>query len=139
MLDAVQQHLFPTEPDAPGAHEIKSLDYLRFIVADEGQDAEERAFLLQGAGWLEDMAQQLTGASFLALDEESREQVLRKVERSAAGRNWLSTMLLYLIEALLADPAYGSNPDGVGWRWLAHTPGFPRPPRNKLYPELLKR
>jgi len=85
------------------------------------------------------MAQQLTGSSFLALDEEHREQVLRKVEKSAAGSNWLSVMLLYLIEALLADPAYGSNPGGAGWRWLAHIPGFPSPPPDKRYPELLKR
>jgi len=139
VLDAAQQHLFPTEPDAPGAHEIKALAYLQFVVADDSQDPEERAFILQGAGWLEDMAQQLTGSSFLVLDGEHREQVLRKVEKSAAGRNWLSVMLLYLIEALLADPAYGSNPGGVGWRWLAHIPGFPSPPPDKRYPELLKR
>ncbi len=139
ILDAVQQHLFPSEKEAPGAREIKALDYLRFIVADETQDAEERAFILQGAGWLEDMAHQMTQSSFLVLEEEDRERVLRRIETSTAGRNWLSLLLLYLFEALLADPAYGGNPGGIGWRWLAHIPGFPRPPRDKLYPELLKR
>lgn len=139
VLDAVQQHLFPSEPDAPGAREIGALAYLKFIVGDDSRDVEERAFILQGAGWLEDMAQQLRQASFVALDEAQREQVLRRVEDSAAGRNWLSVMLLYLVEALLADPAYGGNLGGVGWRWLAHIPGFPSPPPDKLYPELLKR
>jgi gluconate 2-dehydrogenase gamma chain len=138
VLDTVQQHLFPSEADAPGAREIKALDYLRFIVADDSQDAEERAFILQGAGWLEDMARELTGLSFTALDEEQRERVLRRIEQSTAGGNWLSLLLLYLIEALVADPAYGCNPDGVGWRWLAHIPGFPRPPADKRYPELLE-
>lgn len=139
LLDAVQQHLFPSEPDAPGAVEIKALDYLRFIVADDSQDAEERAFILKGAGWLQDMALELTGQPFAALDEAQRETVLRRIEQSQAGSNWLSLMLLYVIEALLADPAYGCNPDGIGWRWLAHIPGFPHPPADKLYPELLKR
>jgi gluconate 2-dehydrogenase gamma chain len=139
VLDAVQQHLFPSETDAPGAREIKALDYLRIIVADDSQDAEERAFILQGAGWLEDMAQQLTGLPFTALDEEQRERVLRRIEQSTAGGNWLSLLLLYLIEALGADPVYGCNPDGVGWRWLAHIPGFPRPPADKRYPDLLER
>jgi gluconate 2-dehydrogenase gamma chain len=139
VIDAVQQHMFPSEPDSPGAREIKALDYLKFIVSDASLDAAERAFILQGAGWLDDMAQQLKKSSFSALDEESREQVLRNIEKSEAGSNWLSLILLYLIEALLADPAYGSNPDGVGWRWLSHIPGFPSPPPGKRYMELLKR
>jgi gluconate 2-dehydrogenase gamma chain len=41
------------------------------------------------------------------------------------------------MEALLTDPAYGGNPGGIGWRWLQHVPGYPRPPMDKIYPELL--
>lgn len=139
VLDAVQQHLFPSEPDAPGAREIKALAYLRFILGHDPGKADDRRFLLQGAGWLEDMARQLAQASFLKLDEAQRERVLREIEKSEAGSNWLSLILLYLIEALLADPAYGGNPGGVGWRWLAHIPGFPTPPAAKRYMELQKR
>ena len=35
LLDAVQQHLFPSEPDSPGAREINALAYLRFVVDDQ--------------------------------------------------------------------------------------------------------
>lgn len=139
VLDAVQRHLFPSEPDAPGAAEIKALAYLKFILAHDPGKADDGTFLLEGAGWLEDMAQRLGQASFLQLDETRRERVLREVERSEAGSNWLSLILFYLIEALLADPAYGGNPDGVGWRWLAHIPGYPLPPPGKRYMELQKR
>lgn len=138
VLDAVQRHLLPSEADSPGAADLNSLDYLRFIVADDSQDAEERAFILQGADWLEGMSQQLTDHAFTALDENQREQVLRRIEQSQAGSNWLSTLLLYLIESLLSDPVYGGNANAAGWQWLAHTPGFPSPPANKRYPELLK-
>lgn len=132
------RHLLPTESDAPGAAEIKSLDYLRFIVADDTQDAEERDFIVQGTVWLEGMAQQLTDHSFANLNEVDRERVLRKIETSAAGSNWLSTLLMYLIESILSDPVYGGNANGTGWRWLSHIPGYPHPPTNKRYPDLLK-
>mgnify|MGYP001129751473 CR=1 FL=1 len=139
VLDAVQRHLFPSEPEAPGAGEVGALAYLRFILAEDPGKSGDRDFILRGAVWLEDMAHQLSQASFLALAEARREQVLRRVEQSDAGANWLSLILLYLIEALLADPAYGGNPDGVAWRWLGHRPGFPAPPPGKRYMELLKR
>lgn len=139
VLEAVQQHMFPSERNAPGAREIGALAYLQFVVGDTSLDAEERDFILQGALWLEDMAQQLTHSSFLALSAEQREQVLRQIERSEAGKNWLSLLLLYLIEALLADPIYGGNPQGIGWQWLNHIPGFPTPPANKRSRELQQR
>jgi gluconate 2-dehydrogenase gamma chain len=61
---------------------------------------------------------------------------LREIEQSRAGRNWLSLLLTYLLEALLADPVYGGNPDGIGWTWLEHQPGYPAPPRDKSWYKL---
>ena len=139
MLDAVQRHLFPSEPEAPGAHEIQALKYLKFILNQDPNKSWDLEFILQGAGWLEEMALQLTQLSFLELDETQRERVLRRIEKSEAGSNWLSLLLLYLIEALLADPVYGGNPNGIGWHWLAHIPGFPTPTPDKRYTELVKR
>ena len=40
---------------------------------------------------------------------------------------------LYIFEALLSDPVYGGNPEGIGWRWLGHRPGFPRPNQRNRY------
>jgi gluconate 2-dehydrogenase gamma chain len=139
VLDFVLQHLLPSEPDAPGAKEIDALGYFRFIVADASIDADEREFITRGAIWLEDMSRDIEHVSFVDLDELQRERVLRKIEQSSAGENWLSTLLTYLFEALLADPAYRGNANGLGWQWLKHIPGFPHPPANKRYPELLKR
>ena len=42
-------------------------------------------------------------------------------------------ILTYLLQALLTDPVYGGNPNGVGWKWLHHQPGFPRPPKDETY------
>ncbi|MCW5587404.1 MAG: gluconate 2-dehydrogenase subunit 3 family protein, partial [Chromatiales bacterium] len=65
-----------------------------------------------------------------------RELLLRRTAASAAGENWLSTLLSYLFEALLTAPAYGGNPNGIGWRWLSYVPGFPLPGPGTRYPEL---
>ena len=73
---------------------------------------------------------------FVELDELQRESVLRIIEQSEAGRNWLSLLLTYLLEALLADPVYGGNPDGLGWKWLEHQPGYPTPPQDKSWYKL---
>lgn len=136
VLDAVQRHLLPSEPDSPGAAEINALAYLRFVVSDPKLATEDRAFILDGVGWLEEIAADEEGGSFLELGAEQRERLLRTIVATAAGENWVSTLLLYLMEALLTDPAYGGNPGGIGWRWLRHVPGFPRPTPDKIYPEL---
>lgn len=135
-LAAVLDHLLPTEPGAPGAREIQALDYLRFVVSDPWIDQEERDFILQGAQWLDDLAGKRFDNPFPSLDEKQKETLLRQVAQSGAGENWISTLLTYLFEALLTAPAYGGNPDGIGWRWLEYIPGFPLPEPGTRYPEL---
>ncbi len=138
-LDSVQRHLFPSETDSPGAKEINALGYLRFVVADSTLDKTDREFILQGTRWLEDISMKLEKTNFSALSNANKERLLRHIASSDAGENWLSTLLLYICEALLTDPVYGGNTNQTGWRWLQHTPGFPRPPQDKRYPELLAR
>jgi gluconate 2-dehydrogenase gamma chain len=133
LIGAVQSHLFPSEPTAPGAREINALAYLRSVVRDSSLEAEHRSFVLRGADWVAEQALTLEQTSFVELDEAQREHVLRQVAATGPGENWLSTLLTYLFEALLTDPVYGGNPEGIGWKWLGHTPGFPRPSPDKRY------
>lgn len=137
VIDSVQQHLFPAEAHAPGAHEINALGYLKFVTTDTTLDSESREFIIKGSGWLEGIAQQMYKVSFIVLSDAKREKVLRRIASSAAGENWLSTVLLYIVEALLTDPVYGGNTDMVGWKWLQHVPGFPRPSSDKAFLKLL--
>lgn len=132
-LDAVLQHLFPAGPDAPGAEEIGALDYLHAALGNPLADGKDEPFVSRGAGWLDELARSETGKSFASLDEIARESVLRRVERSPEGARWLSLLLTYLLEALLADPVYGGNPRGVGWTWLEHQPGYPAPSPDKVW------
>jgi len=132
-LVKVQEHLFPASTYAPGAIDIQAIVYLHNTIENPAADGEDREFVLNGVGWLNDLAQDKTRQPFVALGEQQRETLLRQIEESRAGRNWLSLLLTYLLEALLADPVYGGNPDGVGWKWLEHQPGYPTPPEDKSW------
>ncbi len=135
-LDAVTRHLLPSEPDSPGAAEVNALDYLRFVISDNWIDASDREFVLKGTQWLEELSAERQGRPFTELDGDRREALLRQIAATPAGENWLSTLISYLLEALLSAPAYGGNPDRIGWRWLEYVPGFPLPDTGTRYPEL---
>jgi len=132
-LAAVQEQMFPAGDGAPGAADIHAIVYLRNTLDNQAADGEDREFIFNGVGWLNDLTQEHKGKPFIELDETQRENMLRQIEQSNAGQNWLSLLLTYLLEALLADPVYGGNPDGIGWQWLEHQPGFPRPPADKTW------
>ena len=135
-LGAVLEHLLPGEAESPGATEIRAVEYFRFVVSDTRVDREQRDFILQGNRWLDDLARETEGRPFLELDVDGKERLLRQVSRSSAGENWVSMLLTYLFEALLTAPAYGGNPDRIGWRWLQYVPGFPLPGPGTRYTEL---
>jgi gluconate 2-dehydrogenase gamma chain len=135
-LEAVQDHLLPSEPGAPGSREIAATAYLDRALADPGFDPDVKGFVLKGIGWLEEIAEQEEGRAFHLVAPARREELLRQIARSDAGERWLSTLISYTLEALLADPLYGGNPDGIGWRWLGHDPGRPRPTPDKIYGRL---
>lgn len=115
------------------------MHYFERLVDESLASASHADFLLQGARWLEALSHDRAGQSFLELTEDAREKLLRQVEKSDAGRQWLDLLLRYLLEALLSDPVYGGNNGSKGWRWLAHRPGFPRPLRTRTFPYLIAR
>jgi len=133
-VSAVQEHLFPQGPDSPGAADINAAAYLEWAIAASAVEANTRNTIVNGIGRLQDATRERFGLPFAGLDNEQKEQVLRYLaDNTRWGRAWLSLMLYYLFEALLSDPAYGGNPDEVGWRWLQHQPGYPRPTADKIY------
>ncbi len=91
-------------------------------------DPREKSFLRGGLDSLDAYARRKHGVAFADLDAERREMLLLRIEQDPPGRDWIALMLYYVLEALLTDPVHGGNPDGIGWRWLEHQPGFPRPP-----------
>lgn len=134
VVEAVQIQLFPNDGDGPSAKDLNAFRYLTWALEDPDNLVDgDQAFILQGIGWLEDLSISTQGASFIKLNSNEQDAVLKQISQSRAGENWLSLLLYYLLESLTLDPIYGGNTEGVGWQWLAHQPGFPRPIKGKTY------
>ncbi len=136
-VSAVQEHLFPKGSDSPGAADINATAYLEWAITAPGIDPDTRNTIVNGVGRLQDSSLERFDVPFTGLDDEQKEQLLRYLaDKTRWGRAWLSLILYYVFEALLSDPAYGGNPNEIGWRWLQHRPGFPRPRADKIYGRL---
>ncbi len=138
-LGLVQEHLFPSEPQVPGARDVNALAYLNFVMNWQGTDPAEIKILRDGLARLTRIAAESSGSTFDSLGEQHREQALRALETSNGGTEWIGLVLDYIFEALLADPVYGGNPDGIGWRWLEIQPGYQRPGPEQSYANLIRR
>jgi len=136
VLDAVLQELLPNSEDSPGAVDIGATGYLLTIITDPAVDESDRSFITKGISRIEEFSREKTGSSFAATKGKAREKLLREFVSEGNGESWVSTLITYSLEALFGDPIYGINRDEVGWKWIGHHPGFPRPPKRKWYRDL---
>lgn len=132
----VQEHLLPNDGNGPSASQVNATAYLKFVLEVPDTDPDDREFIQNGIDWLQDLSNNDYQKQFLACSHGEQDKLLHKISTSKAGERWLSYLLLYIFEALLSDPVYGGNPNGIGWQWLKHQPGFPTPPPNKRYQDL---
>ena len=132
-LVAIQDILFPSEENAPGAREINAAGFFQWVISDPLLDPDETDFRKNGITWIEETAVENRSKSFVDLDKEKQEMVLRYAEKYSWGESWLSATILHIFEALLSDPVYGGNTDERGWKWLNYTAGIPRPSKGKIY------
>lgn len=135
-LNATLEHLLPSSATGPGAKELQAIHYLYNVINQQPIEDDEKQFIENGVGWLNGYTSSNLGKSFAELSNNDKELSLRAISKSRAGENWISTLLSYLFEAMLAPPAYGGNPNGIGWQWLKHKAGFPLPQDGKKYYQL---
>ncbi|WP_371187852.1 gluconate 2-dehydrogenase subunit 3 family protein [Thalassotalea maritima] len=135
-LDHVMQHLLPSSETGPGAKDFAAINYLYLLITEQPIAEDEKQFIKNGVGWLNGYTEKNMSAKFIHLTTAQKEQALKQISRSRAGENWISTLLSYLFEAMLAPSAYGGNPNGIGWQWLNHQAGFPMPSKDKRYWQL---
>jgi gluconate 2-dehydrogenase gamma chain len=137
IVESVQEILFPPDENGPGASEINASSYLKWVLSDEEMDQEEKNYILNGIGWVDETSEEVFSKQFLQLTQEEKEQLIKKISLEGWGESWLSVILTFIFEALLCDPQYGGNPDSIGWNWLSHNPGLPRPVEDLLFPKIL--
>lgn len=133
----VQNILFPSDHIGPGALELKADKYLLWVLSDQRLDPEEQQYIIDGIGWVEETASEAYSKKFSSLSLKEKNELVELISKENWGENWLSVMLTFIFEAMFADPLYGSNPDGIGWKWLEYKPGNPGATSELMYDNLL--
>ncbi len=126
-LDAALDVMLPSGPGSPGSRDVNGIGYLDAALADPDTEPAEADHVRQGAAWLDEAARAAGAADFAAATPEAREVAVRAVVSKPGGPEWALFLLMFGLEALLGDPVHGGNTGEVGWTWLAHVPGDPRP------------
>ena len=138
IIKAVQSILFPNDGNGPSVEAINAFPYLLWYLQDELIEKYERDFFVRGADWVNQEALAITNIPFLELPVETQTKMIGLLAKKKKTKIWLSKLLTSIFEALLSDPMYGGNPNEIGWEWLGHNPGFPRPKEENSYPNILK-
>ena len=138
IIREVQDVLFPSEGDGPGALEVNADKYLVWVLNDSLLDPKEKNYVIKYIDQIDKSAKDRYGASFLELSKKEREDHIAFIAKESWGKKWLSRILTLIFEALLLDPIYGGNPNNIGWNWLGHHPGQPRPSKEINYPTIIK-
>ena len=123
VISAVQEVLFPKGLKAPSASEFGATAYLLNVSTHPSFWAEDLKFLTYGAELLIKEK-----SNFLSMTPKEQDEALRDfVNNNPKGKNWVSLLLFYTLEALFSDPIYGGNKNELGWKWVQHNTGQPQP------------
>jgi gluconate 2-dehydrogenase gamma chain len=133
-LDAIFMQLFPDDGNGPSANDLNITTYLEWAMTDEQNIADgDPEYIAKGIGWLNQLSNDNIGKQFRKASKKQQNKLMEETIGSEAGKNWVSILLYYVIEALTLDPFYGGNTNQVGWKWLEYQGGFPNPIQGKTY------
>ena len=138
LISSIQNILFPSDKNGPGAYDIMADRYLEWVLSDIRMDPEERDYIIIGISWVDETSDETYSVPYNKLSQEQKENLIASISTEKWGVSWLGVILNFTFEALLSDPQYGGNPEGIGWEWLQHNAGFPRPTTALLYPEIIE-
>jgi len=133
IVRSIQNILFPEDGNGPSASLVNADEHFQKVLLDKRYDPERRDYLLAGIEWVEETAGEMFDKTFLFLVHKEQEQLIAVISQEGWGKDWLSRMLTIIFEALLLDPIYQVNNGAIGWKWLSHQPGFPRPTSDLKY------
>ncbi len=135
-LFAMMNILFPDRKKL-SIQSINAYAHFHQILADDNYDIDEKEYLQNGIQWTDEIAQEKFKKDFYQLNDTKKRVVFSHILQSNWGESWLSKVLTVIFEALLLDPIYRVNKNKIGWEWLEHISGQPRPDKNNTYQKLL--
>ncbi len=134
----IQDHLFPEDGNGPGALTVNADRYLLWVLKDPLLNPKEAEYIIKYLDKYRNVCKDTHNKEFTQLSHADQAVFIKAISKEGWGRRWMSRLLTLIFEALLLDPVYGGNPDGVGWKWLNHDPGLPRPNDSNVYPTIMK-
>jgi len=136
-LQQVLQVLFPADGNGPSAIDIHADQYVIWVLNDELLDPAENKFILDKLDLFRDRCKEEYQEDFHLLADDVQNKFVTSISDEKWGKKWLSRLITLIFEALLVDPSYGGNTEEIGWSWVEHNPGFPRPNNQIQYPDIL--
>jgi gluconate 2-dehydrogenase gamma chain len=131
--------LFPKDDDSINAKSLATLQHFISILSDSNYDKTDKNYLIQGLDWTEETAQEHYKESFLTISNKEKQALFNTLLQEKWGKSWLSYMLDCTFESLLIDSIYQVNPNEIGWKWLNHQAGNPRPNSANFYSKIIAR
>jgi len=136
VLQAMQLVLFPKEGNGPSALEVNADKWIVYVLNDDRESQREKDFIIEHLEGLNEFSKKSLDKSFDVLSLDRQEKLVRLFFQDKDQKRWGSRMLTLIFEALLLDPIYGVNTNNIGWNWLNHDPGVPRPNKENMYPTI---
>ncbi len=130
-FDLVLNQILPKYKGFPGVDKIKTKKYIYRTLSGPEASLEVTSLFEKGLDKLTQVAKTEFKSSFHMLSHDEQLGIIVSFQYSPAndylGKSWMSLVISLTLESVLVDPVYGGNSDQLGWEWLQHQPGIPRP------------
>jgi gluconate 2-dehydrogenase gamma chain len=138
IIQKVQAILFPNDGNGPSVDDINAYHHFIWVISDKRKRQAEIDYLINGIGWTEETSVEQFNKSFNQLNDSEVEKLVDFIANESWGKDWLSVVLTLIFEALALDSIYNINTNQVGWKWLQHQNGTPRPNIDITYDNIFK-
>ncbi len=136
LVISVQNILFPRDENGPGAIDFNADKYLLWVLNDKRIADDDKQYVINGIGWLNESAQETYSKKYLKLTKKEQVNLIQSISKTNWGESWLSVMLTFIFEAMVSDPIYEFNSNEIGWSWIQHQAGIPRASKELMYDEI---
>ena len=138
IIQKIQKVLFPNDGNGPSVEDINAYGHFIWVLSDNRKREAEKEYLINGLNWTEETANEQFNTSFSYLTDKQVNELVDFIANESWGKDWLSVILTLIFEALALDSIYNINTNQIGWKWLQHQNGTPRPTIDITYDKIFK-
>lgn len=124
LVSKFHEVLFPNDGNGPSYIEINSIEHVLWSISIS---TIEETHFNEGLTAVKTLFAQSINADYRDVSSNEWDQFVSIVAQYPDTISWVKQNLTFILESLSMDPIYGINKNEMGWKWLEHQPGFPRP------------